>query len=108
MFNTPEFQALRREYLQGVIERAAYLRDEAANLRKGGSVDLKQLRQEIHKFRGSGGFYGFAALSAASGQAEDQLVLTLDGEIERDDETLATLVDRVVEAVEAAAKEAGM
>ncbi|MDF2628961.1 MAG: hypothetical protein K0R39_2792 [Symbiobacteriaceae bacterium] len=108
MFNSPEFQALRREYLLGVVERNAFLRDEVARLRAGQLADLKPLRQEIHKSRGSGGFYGFTHLSQAAAAAEDQLVLTIDGEIDRDDTVLATLVDKVIEASEAAAREAGL
>jgi len=105
MFNSPEFQALRREYLQGVLERIAFLKEETARLRSGGLTDLKPLRQEIHKSRGSGGFYGFTQLSQASAAAEDQLVLTIDGEIDRDDQALAALVDRVVAEAEAAARD---
>lgn len=108
MFNSPEFQALRREYLQGVVERVAYLREEAAKLRAGQLAELKPLRQEIHKSRGSGGFYGFADLSKAAAAAEDQLVLTIDGEIDRDDQALAALVDKVIAAAEAAAREVGI
>jgi HPt (histidine-containing phosphotransfer) domain-containing protein len=108
MYNTPEFQALRREYLQGALERCGHLRAEADRLRAGGPVDLAELRQEVHKFRGSGGFYGFQQLSAASGTAEDQMILILDGEADRDDLGLAGLVDRVVEAVHEAAADAGL
>ena len=108
MFNSPEFQALRREYLVGVVERNAFLREEVAKLRGGTLADLKPLRQEIHKSRGSGGFYGFTALSQAAAAAEDQLVLTIDGEIDRDDAALAALVDKVIEATEAAAREVGV
>lgn len=108
MFNTPEFQALRREYMQGVLERCAHLRAEADKLAGGDEVDLRQLRQEIHKCRGSGGFYGFAELSKTSAVAEDQLVLTIDGEIDRDNAHLAQLVHRVVDAAEGAAKEVGL
>lgn len=103
MFNTPEFQALRREYIQGAIERCDYLREQAGLLKQGDpSVDLLKLRQEIHKFRGSGGFYGFAELSQASATAEDRLIQVLDGDVTRDNEALAGLVERVVEAAEAA------
>ncbi len=108
MFNTPEFQALRREYLSGALERCGHLEQEAGRLRGGEPVDLKALRQEIHKFRGSGGFYGFAALSQASGQAEDQLILTIDGEIEQQNEALAELVNQVVLLARAAATEVGL
>lgn len=107
MFNSPEFQALRREYLLGVLERNGFLREEAAKLRNGTLGDLKPLRQEIHKSRGSGGFYGFTRLSQAAAAAEDRLVLTIDGEIDRDDAALAALVDNVITATEEAAREVG-
>ncbi|HYG58761.1 MAG TPA: Hpt domain-containing protein [Symbiobacteriaceae bacterium] len=108
MYNNPEFQALRREYMQGVLERCQYLSEETERLRKGEPVDLRGLRSEIHKCRGSGGFYGFTALSGASAVAEDQLVLVLDGEAERNDQELTELVQRVVDAIHAAAREVGL
>lgn len=108
MFNTPEFQALRREYLLGAMERTEQLREEAVRLRNGEPVDLTLLRQEIHKFRGSGGFYGFADLSAASATAEDQLIMVIGGERSRDDQRLAELVENVVAAAQAAAKATGL
>lgn len=103
MYDTPEFQSLRREYLQGAVARIGQLTEAAAALRCGAPVDLKQLRQEIHKLRGSGGFYGFHTLSHAAAEAEEALVLILDGERARDDLQIASLVDRVVQALEAAA-----
>lgn len=105
MFNSPEFQALRREYLQGALERCTHLQEEAGRLRTGAEVDLTRLRQEIHKFRGSGGFYGFAILSASSASAEDHLVAVLAGELPRDDRQIAALVDQVVASAEAARAE---
>lgn len=108
MYDTQEFQNLRREYLTNALERCDYLESESARLRSGEAVDLKALRQEVHKFRGSGGFYGFAALSAAAGQAEDTLILTLDDEIPRNDSQIASLVAAVVAAAREAAKEFGL
>lgn len=108
MYNTPEFQALRREYLQGALERCDHLCGEIARLRAGEPVDLQTLRQEVHKFRGSGGFYGFQRLSTTSGAAEDQLILVLDGDAPRDDQALAALVERIVAAVGEAAAEIGL
>lgn len=102
MYNTPEFQALRREYLESCQERCNFLRGEAELLRSGAEVDLKRLRQEIHKFRGSGGFYGFKDLSAASGDAEDYLVQVFDGETDLHLPRLMALVERVVVTCEAA------
>lgn len=99
MYNTPEFQALRREYLQGAAERADHLQEQVTALRQGDEVDLRQLRQEIHKLRGSGGFYGFRALSDAAAKAEDHVILTLDDEIERDDQRIADLVEQLVQEI---------
>ncbi len=108
MYDTPEFQALRREYLQGALERRAHLYEHAVRLREGGEVDLVQLRQEIHKLRGSGGFYGFHELSRASGVAEDTIILVIDGEMERDDQQIATLVEQVVQQMDEAVAKSGM
>lgn len=108
MYNTPEFQALRREYLQGAVDRVAPLRAEAALLRQGALVDLRPLRQEIHKLRGSGGFYGFQELSDAAAKAEDTIILVVDEELERDDQQIAALVERLVQTVEEAAAKAGL
>lgn len=108
LYDSPEFQALRREYAAGAKERSARLHMAAAALRQGEAVELTQLRQEIHKLRGSGGFYGFARLSAAAGKAEDQILLILDGEAERNDQALSTLVADVAAEAEAAAQEAGI
>jgi HPt (histidine-containing phosphotransfer) domain-containing protein len=108
MYDTPEFQALRREYLQGAVGRMAHLQAEADSLRQGLPVDLRALRQEVHKLRGSGGFYGFHDLSAAAAEAEETLILVLDEELGRDDRQIAALVDRVVQAVAEAAAKAGL
>jgi len=104
MYDTAEFDALRREYLQGAIERAEHLQQQAEELRVGAQVDLKALRQEIHKLRGSGGFYGYKALSEAAARAEDTLILVLDDELDRNDQQIADLVQQVVDAVSEAAK----
>lgn len=108
MYDTPEFQSLRREYLQGALDRIAHLKEQAELLRRGALVDLSELRQEIHKLRGSGGFYGFQELSNASAKAEDTIILIRDEELERNDEQIAALVDRVVETVAEAAAKAGL
>ena len=108
MFNTPQFQALRREYVENTLARCLHLEQEAASLRSGGQADLQAIRLEIHKFRGSGGFYGFKEISVASAIAEDQLILVLEGTIERNDALLADQVDLVVASVRAAAAEIGL
>lgn len=102
MLNNPEFQALRREYLESAAERCAHLMHEVERLRAGQPVDLAKLRQEVHKFRGSGGFYGFQELSAASGRAEDHMIMVIDGKQERDGPAIAALVKAVVAACRSA------
>lgn len=102
MYDTPEFQALRAEYLTGAQERSAHLQEAVTQFRQGADVDLKQVRQEVHKIRGSGGFYGFRALSEAAARAEDTLIMVIDGELDRDDQQIASLVEKVVQEVAAA------
>ncbi len=108
MFDTPEFQALRREYLQGAMARGQHLKEAVADLRAGREVDLTHLRQEVHKFRGSGGFYGFKDLSAAAAEAEDHLILVLDGDRPRDDQAIADLVEKVTAKLDAAVRQVGL
>lgn len=103
MNGSEEFEALRREYIQSAQQRSEVLEKAAASLRKGETVDLKELRQGVHKLRGSGGFYGFAQLSAAAGEAEDQLILVLEGEAEQNNEALAGLMDKVAAELKKAA-----
>jgi HPt (histidine-containing phosphotransfer) domain-containing protein len=108
MFDSPEFQALRREYVQGILERCEQLRAYVRQLRAGEPVDLREIRQEVHKCRGSAGFYGFPSLTQAAAAAEDQLVMVIDGEAPRDDATLSDLVEAVVAAAESCAREVGL
>jgi len=107
MNHSAEFEALRREYIRSALQRSRILKEAASALRRGEAVDLNALRQEIHKFRGSGGFYGFPRLSEAAGNAEDQLIRVLDGETERDDQALAELVEQVITEAEEAARSIG-
>lgn len=108
MYDTPEFQALRHEYLQGAAQRTEHLKEQAEALRQGRPIDLKELRQEIHKLRGSGGFYGFTELSNAAARAEDTIILVLDEELERDDQQIAALVDGLVAEVDQAIAKTGL
>lgn len=102
MNRSEEFEALRREYIQSAREKCRDLEEAAASLRRGEPVDLQALRQLVHKLRGSGGFYGFQALSCAAGTAEDQLILILDGESPRDDQAVAGLVEQVAAELKSA------
>jgi chemotaxis protein histidine kinase CheA len=105
VYETPEFRALRREYVASALQRVGYLRSEAGSL--GRAIDLVRLRQEVHKLRGSGGFYGFHELSAVAAAAEAYLVQICDGEATLEKERLGALIDAVAEAAQAASREVG-
>lgn len=71
-----EFLALRREYLREALEKAAEVERLARGLEvpgEGGEDLRRALRQHAHRLRGSGGLYGFDAISAAAGALEDAL-----------------------------------
>lgn len=106
MYQTPEYLALRREYLRNAAVHAEHLRKRIQEMRAGAATDLPQLRQEVHKLRGSGGFFGFRELSEAAARAEDTILLMLDGELERDDQQVADLVEKLLEAIADAVREA--
>jgi chemotaxis protein histidine kinase CheA len=104
MFNAPEFQALRREYVEGALGRCHYLAGEAERLLVGDPVDIVLLRHEVHRLRGSGGFYGFAAISEAAAATEDYLLAVIAGTVVLDRGGGALLL-AVVAAVQAAKSE---
>ncbi|HLO03434.1 MAG TPA: Hpt domain-containing protein [Symbiobacteriaceae bacterium] len=68
-----QMRALRVEYLAGAVERLPAMEDWLA------SGNLDELKSAAHKLAGSGGFYGFDAISEA-GRA---LELLIDGKATR-------------------------
>lgn len=62
-----QMRALRMEYLAGTVERLASMEEWL------GTGELDELRMAAHKLAGSGGFYGFDAISAA-GLALERLI----------------------------------
>lgn len=108
MINNPDFLALRREYIEGAWERARVLRETMARAAAGEAIDLRQLRQEVHKLRGSGGFYGFKTITIAAGEAEDYLLGVLDDDQPLEQARLAQLIGEVATACEEAAREVGL
>ncbi len=106
--DSPEFQALRVEYMQSVLERCGYLTDAVQALQTDPDLDLMPLRQEAHKIRGSGGFYGFSPLSERAAAIEDLILQIRDGEATRDHVVLASLVAALVDAARAGAGEVGL
>lgn len=73
------FAALRLEYLEGARSRLAALRNLSAAAAGDGAA-LAELRKLAHNLRGSGGFYGFADITAAAAQLEDLTLTALAGE----------------------------
>ena len=64
------FQQLRREYLTESNERLAELRAGLSGFQKGDPGALASLKTHFHRLAGSGGSYGFPAISALARDAE--------------------------------------
>ena len=67
------FQALQLEYLGSLPERLDELRSDVARLRAGDSEARASLKVRLHRLAGSGGSYGFVALSSIAREAEKYL-----------------------------------
>lgn len=90
-----EFAALQKEFLDTTRDRVAKLvclLEEAAGETPAGEHG-DEFRRIAHSVRGSGGSYGFAAISAVAGELEKAY---LDGETTR---RLADLVEGLEAAV---------
>jgi len=101
------FQQLRREYLAEAPARLGELRKDLAALRAGEPDASASLKARFHRLAGSGGSYGFGAITSASRDAEQWLV-----EHPAPDEEavalLAAAVARVAAAFDDAAWELGL
>lgn len=67
------FRQLRAEYLAESDERLAALRADIAELRSGVDGTAAAMRRRLHQLAGSGGSYGFPAISAIAREAEQWL-----------------------------------
>lgn len=67
------FRQLRVEYLAECDERLAALRVDIAELRHGADGAAAAMRRRLHQLAGSGGSYGFPAISAIAREAEQWL-----------------------------------
>jgi HPt (histidine-containing phosphotransfer) domain-containing protein len=67
------FRQLRAEYLAESDERLAALRADIAELRSGADGAAAAMRRRLHQLAGSGGSYGFPAVSAIAREAEQWL-----------------------------------
>jgi HPt (histidine-containing phosphotransfer) domain-containing protein len=64
------FEQLRQEYLAESRDRLAALEADIDELRRGVSTNVAGLRGRLHQLAGSGGSYGFPAVSAIAREAE--------------------------------------
>lgn len=75
----PEFLELRRQYLVEAQVRGAEVERTAARLGGGDEAAVRdQLREAAHRLRGSGGLYGFEAISQAAAALEEALKAAAD------------------------------
>lgn len=74
------FRPLRREYLEGARARLGELPALAAAAAEGDAAALADLRRLAHQLRGSGGFYGFHAITAAAAALEELVIAAQSGE----------------------------
>jgi diguanylate cyclase (GGDEF)-like protein len=100
------FQQLRREYLAEAPARLDELRKDLAAAAAGEPEALASLRSRFHKLAGSGGSYGFPAITEASRLGEHWLM----DHAEPDDAGFAWLgsvIGRIAAAFDDAARELG-
>lgn len=97
---------LRREYLVEAPARLGELRKDLAAIRAGEPEAIESLKGRFHRLAGSGGSYGFPAISEVSREAEDWL-----GKHPNPDDSgfafLSVAIGRVAAAFDAAGRELG-
>jgi diguanylate cyclase (GGDEF)-like protein len=101
------FQQLRREYLAEAPARLGELRKDLAALRAGEPDASASLKARFHRLSGSGGSYGFGAITSASRDAE-QWLAEHPGPDQEGLALLAAAVGRVAAAFDDAALELGL
>lgn len=98
---------LRREYLFEAPGRLAELRKDVAAYRAGETDAVGSLVRRFHRLAGSGGSYGFPAISSIAREGEQ----LLSGNTEpagHHAARLEALVDRLADAFDAAARDLGL
>jgi diguanylate cyclase (GGDEF)-like protein len=109
MTNPPDdfFKELQREYLAEAPARLSELRKDLAALRAGEPDAAASLKSRFHRLAGSGGSYGFGAISAASREAEHRLADTAPID-DAGFAFLAAAVGRIAAAIDAGGRELGL
>jgi diguanylate cyclase (GGDEF)-like protein len=101
------FVELRREYLAEAPARLGELRKDLAAVVAGETDAMLSLKGRFHRLSGSGGSYGFPAISEASREAEQWM-----GEHPEPDEAgfafLGSMVGRIASAFDLAARDLGL
>lgn len=99
---------LRREYLFDAPARLAELRKDVAAFRAGESDAVLSLTRRFHRLSGSGGSYGFPEISEIARSGERWLKTETPAPGEVAGARLGEIVDRLVAAFDAAARELGL
>lgn len=99
---------LRREYLFDAPARLAELRKDVAAFRAGEADAVLSLTRRFHRLSGSGGSYGFPEISEIARSGERWLKTETPPPSEVAAARLGEIVDRLVAAFDAAARELGL
>ncbi|HEV8599785.1 MAG TPA: Hpt domain-containing protein [Gemmatimonadales bacterium] len=95
------FLQLRRQYVRESAARLEELSQDLAACRARDPEALDSLKSRFHKLAGSGGSYGFPAITAASREAEEWI-----GEHAAPDEAGFAILERAIRSIAAAFAEA--
>lgn len=96
------FRALQMEYLASMPARLIELRADITGFRAGDGKATDSLKGRLHRLAGSGGSYGFLALSSIAREAERWLAgFPAPGEADQ----LEAFVDRMAGAAAEAERE---
>lgn len=103
------FEELRREYLAEAPSRLSELRKDLAALAAGEADAAVSLKSRFHRLAGSGGSYGFPAISTAARAAETWLAAHAGSEALPDaGPYLTDAIRRVADAFDQAARDLGL
>ena len=102
------FEGLRREYIAEAPARLAELRKDVQAFKVGEPDAAQSLRTRFHRLAGSGGSYGFPAISDISREMEQWLKSGSPAASDENASRLDDAVNRLAAAFDAAANELGL